>query len=169
MKKKEKIKCIGDLSYFIESNSNFSYLTVNNVFKALGFPVVGAGEVFIELTKQLQKCAEHGADSGFPGFILYTETVPFFKKNRHDIVNHMEQTAADMGTDIITMVQDFGVFRKSEKPTPSQVGKALYDSRIWPELYTLYNVFAWYALEEVSRTWYRYLEDNPAVRAELAA
>jgi len=31
------------------------------------------------------------------------------------------------------------------------------------------NVYAWYALEEVSRTWLRYLEDNPALRAVLAA
>jgi hypothetical protein len=74
----------------------------------------------------------------------------------------MEQTAAEMGTDIISMVQSFGVFRNSGKPAPSEIGKALWDgSQSYPELASLYNVFAWYALEEVSRTWYRYLEENP--------
>ena len=73
------------------------------------------------------------------------------------------------------MVQEFGIFRYRDiaatggAPTPSEVGKALWDSKKWPELSTLYNVFAWYALEEVSRTWYRYLEENPAYRAELSA
>jgi len=58
------------------------------------------------------------------------------------------------------MVQGFGVFRNSDKPTPSEVGRALWDSgQQWDDLTNLYNVFAWYALEEVSRTWYRYLED----------
>jgi hypothetical protein len=66
------------------------------------------------------------------------------------------------------MVQGFGVFRNSDKPTAGEIGKALWDSgRQWPELTTLYNVFAWYALEEVSRTWYRYLEEHPAHKPEL--
>ena len=33
----------------------------------------------------------------------------------------------------------------------------------------LYNVFAWYTLKEVSRTWLMYLEDNPSIRAALSA
>jgi hypothetical protein len=68
------------------------------------------------------------------------------------------------------MVQGFGVFYNSEKPTPSEIGKALWDTRkTYPDLTSLYNVFSWYALEEVSRTWYRYLEDNPGYIVELAA
>jgi hypothetical protein len=68
------------------------------------------------------------------------------------------------------MVQSFGVFHYSDKPTPSEIGKALWDSRkTHSDLTSLYNVFSWYALEEVSRTWYRYLEENPGYRSELAA
>jgi hypothetical protein len=81
----------------------------------------------------------------------------------------MENFAAELGTDIISMVQGFGVFRNSEKPTSGEVGKALWGNVSSNNDFTLYNVFAWYALEEVSRTWYRYLEDNPAYHAELAA
>ncbi len=79
-------------------------------------------------------------------------------------------TAEELGTDIFSLVQGFGVFRNSEKPIPAEIGKALWDkSQTHTDLTTLYNVFAWYALEEVSRAWYRYLEDNPNYRAELAA
>ena len=158
-----KISNIQALRNFLYKNSSFAETTVNNVIKALGFPLTGSWETFNELSTQLENCAEYGADIGIPGFIYYSETIPFFRKNRQDIVNHMEQTAAEMGTDIISMVQSFGVFRNSDKPAPSEAGRTLYDSgKSYDELTTLYNVFAWYALEEVSRTWYRYLEENPA-------
>ena len=167
---KMKIKNITALSAYLVQNSSFTEKTINNVISALGFSLKCSQESVSELSTQFENCAEHGADCGIPGFIYYSETIPFFQKNRQDIINHMEQTAAELGTDIIAMVQGFGVFRNSGKPTPSEVGRALWDrSRQSEELTTLYNVFAWYALEEVSRTWYRYLEENPAVKAELAA
>ena len=165
-----KISNIQALRNFIFKNSGFTKTTVNNVIKALGYPLQGSGRIFNELSTQLENCAEYGAGIGIPGFIYYNETIPFFIVNRKDIVNHMEQTAEEIGTDIISMVQNFGVFRNSGKPTTSEIGKAIWDSgQTWPDLATLYNVFAWYALEEVSRTWYRYLEENPAHRAELSA
>jgi hypothetical protein len=81
----------------------------------------------------------------------------------------MEQTAAEMGTDIISMVQSFGDFRNSDKPTPSEVGRALWESKTEKDLTNLYNLFSWYVLEEVARTWYRYLEENPSYRLALFA
>jgi len=164
-----KIKNIQALRAYVTQNSGFSERTINNVISALGFPLKGSKRVFSELSTQFENCAEHGADVGFCGFIYYHETISFFIKNRQDIANHMEHTAAEMGTDIISMVQGFGVFRNGGKPAPSEIGRALWGNKKQEEFTTLYNVFAWYALEEVSRTWYRYLEDNPAVKAELAA
>ena len=165
-----KITNIKALRAYIIQNSNFSESTINNVIKALGYPLNGSGETFSELSSEFENCAEYGANIGISGFIYYNETIAFFRQNRQAIISHMEQTAAEIGTDIISMVQAFGVFRNSDKPTPSEVGRALWDSgKEYQDLTTLYNVFAWYALEEVSRTWYRYLEDNPAVKAELSA
>ena len=69
----------------------------------------------------------------------------------------MENFAAELGTDIISMVQGFGVFRNSTPPTTGEVGKALWNNVIrGNDLTALYNVFAWYTLEEVSRTWLMY-------------
>jgi hypothetical protein len=164
------ITTIRGLKSYLNNYSNFTDDTIRNVIEALGFdPVHATGEEVKELSDVFKECSEHGADSGFSGFIYYSETIPFFIANRQDIVNHMEQTAAEFGTDIISMVQGFGVFRHSNKPTPSEVGRALWDSKEYQELTTLYNVFAWYALEEISRTWYRYLEDNPGYRTKLSA
>jgi len=165
-----KITNIKNLRAYISRNSTFPESTINNVIKALGYPLAGSGDTFKELSADFVNCAEYGANIGISGFIYYSETISFYKKNRPAIASHIEQTAAEFGIDIFSMVQNFGVFRNSEKPTPSEIGKALWDkSQTHPDLTSLYNVFAWYALEEVSRTWYRYLEDNPGYRAELAA
>jgi hypothetical protein len=165
-----KISTIQAMRNFLYKNSGFSKNTVNNVIEALGFSLNGIGQDLIELSGNFENCALHGADCGFSGFIYYNDTIAFFKRNQTDIVDHLQNTAEELGTDIFTMVQNFGVFRNSEKPTIVQIGKTLWgNSRIQEELTTLYNVFAWYALEEVSRAWYRYLEDNPAYHTELSA
>jgi hypothetical protein len=164
------ISTIHGLQRYLKRNSAFSGRTINSVIISLGYhPLHGTLEEFKELSGIFKDCSEHGADRGFTGFINSSDTIKFFTKHRPDIINHMEQTAEDLGTDIISMVQNFGIFRNSEKPMPSEVGKALWDkSKRYSELTALYNVFAWYALEEVSRTWYRYLEEN-ALKAELSA
>jgi hypothetical protein len=165
-----KINNIKKMRNYILENSTFPESTINNVIKALGYPLNGSGDTFKELSLEMVNCAEYGANIGISGFIYYSETIPFYKKNRTAIASHIESTAEEFGTDIFSMVQGFGVFRYGEKPTPSEIGKALWDkSKTDPELTSLYNVFAWYALEEVSRTWYRYLEENPSHKAELAA
>ena len=165
-----KIRNIKALRAYIVRNSNFSERTIKNVIMALGFPLVGSGNTFSKLSNQFENCAENGADIGISGFIHSSEKVAFFLQNRNDIISHMEQTAAEFGTDIISMIQGFGVFRNSDKPTVSEIGRALWDSgKEYHSLTTLYNVFAWYALEEISRTWLMYLEENPGYKAELSA
>jgi hypothetical protein len=166
-----KVTTLRRMADYLKCNSGFSEETVNSTITALGYdPIHATQNDFIEISRTLIECAEHGADSGFSGFIYYNDTIAFYKKNQQDIVKHMEQTAADFGTDIITMVQEFGVFRHGDKPTTSQVGRALYDSgQTREDLTSLYNVFSWYTLEEISRTWRCFLEDNWDLAAELSA
>jgi len=164
------IKSIKGLYKYLSKHSGFSSLTVRSVISSLGYNLHGNNKVFFhELSGNFSDCSKHGADSGFSGFIYYSDTNQFYKKHRQDIVSHMENSAAELGTDIISMVQNFGVFRRSEKPTASEIGKALWDSRNRSELTILYNVFAWYTLEEISHTWNRYLEEHPKLAQRLAA
>ena len=160
---------IQGLRNYLSSNSGFTEKTVNNVIISLGYPLNGSRVLLSELSGTLIDCSKHGADAGFSGFSYYSDTVAFFETNKQDIVNHMETTAAELGMDIISMVQGFGVFCHSSKPTVSEVGKALWGSCYSQALNTLYNVFAWYALEEISHAWNRYLEDTPALAAKLSA
>jgi len=163
------ISTIKGLYRVVKQSSGFSGRTVHSVILSLGHCLWGTEEDFKELSGILLNCSNHGANVGFSGFIYYSDTIPFYKKHRHDIVSHMEQTAAELGTDIISMVQSFGVFHNSQKPTPSEIGKALWGSFHKQDLATLYNVFAWYALEEISHAWQRYLEDHPVLAVKLPA
>jgi hypothetical protein len=164
------IATVEGLRGYLNAYSGFTQETINNVVSALGFPLYGSQEELKDLSTELENCAAHGADIGISGFIYYSETIAFYSENRADIVSHMENTAAELGTDIISMVQGFGVFRNSEKPSVDEIGKALWGSiQDNPEYTTLYTVFAWYALEEVARVWFDFLEENPYCRADLSA
>jgi len=165
-----KIKTIKQLQSYISRCSSLPLHTVKNVIEELGYPLEGSNDGFNELSDIFVTCAKHGAKIGISGFIESHEIVAFYKKNQKAIVTHMEQTAVEMDTDIISMVLSFNVFICSEKPTVEEIGKALWDrSKTHPELTELYNVFSWYLLEEVSNAWYRYLEENPSYKATLSA
>jgi len=164
------VSTIKGLYRIVKKNSNFSGRIVHSVILNLGFNLFDKEEEFKRLSSILTQCSLRGADTGFSGFIHISETISFFIRHRKDIINHMEQTAADCGMDIISMVQNFGVFRNTEKPAISDVGKALWDkSQIYNKYFDLYNVFSWYALEEIAHTWHRYLEENPSVVESLLA
>jgi hypothetical protein len=158
----KKITTIQGLITHIKNNSSWSAATIRNVITALGHNPNGGRESLVELSGILADCVKHGADGGFPGFTYYRETLQFFRQNRGDIVNNIARAAAETGEDVIKMVQNFGVFRYSPPPGSGEVSRPLWASaRLHDDLTTLYNVFARYALEEVSHIWYRYLEDNP--------
>jgi hypothetical protein len=167
--RKEIVNVQGLITH-IGSNSNWSTVTIRNVITALEFRTNGGLESLKGLSGYLADCAKHGADGGFPGFIYYCDTLAFFRKNRQDIVKNLELTAKELGEDIIGMVRGFGVFRYETPPSPAEVGRALWGAgTLKDDLTSLYNVFSWFALEEISRVWFRYLEDNPAYYAELSA
>jgi hypothetical protein len=165
-----KINTIQGLTAYVKNNSSWSAATIRNVITSLGYNPNGGRESLIELSGTLVDCAKHGADGGFPGFIYYEETIAFFHHNRRDIVKNLEHTANELGEDIISMVQHFGVFRHDIPPSVGDIGRALWGTgKAQGNLTSLYNVFSWFCLEEISNIWYRYLEDNPGYYAELSA
>ena len=166
------ISTINGLLRYLKKNSGFSGKVLNDVILSLGYHPLHHGTVehFKQLSRIFEDCAENGANKGFTGFKYASDLLQFFQKNRREIAIHLELDAAEMVMDIISMVQNFGAFSNSIKPTATEIGKALWDkSKTYPELTELYKVFSWYALEEVSKCWYRFLEENPNYRAKLAA
>jgi hypothetical protein len=165
-----RIKNIQGFIAYVKDNSAWQAATIRNVIHALGYTAAGGMESLKNLSGQLVNVAQHGADGGFPGFIYYSDTIRFFQRNRKDIVNNIEQTASELDEDVIQFVQSFGVYRNTTPPTPGEVGRALWDSaHLDDELTSLYNVFSWYALEEIANVWSRYLENNHSYYAELSA
>jgi hypothetical protein len=166
----EKTINIQGLIAYVKKNSEWQIDTIHHVVTALGYRSTGSLESLKNLFANLADCAKHGADSGFPGFTYYSDTLAFFRRNREDIVKNIELLAKELGEDIIGMVQGFGVFRYDTPPTPVSIVRALWGTgKLKDDLTSLYNVFAWCCLKEVSHVWYRYLEDNPDYYAELSA
>lgn len=101
--------------------------------------------------ESIMDVVNHGADSGFSGFIYYSDTHKFAMRYRKLIVNLLEETADQMGMDVVQMVSVFGVFRNSpmDNEDKRELYKYLGGGR--NEQSTITNVMAWFALEEVCR------------------
>jgi len=94
----------------------------------------------------------HGIDGGFSGFIYYSETHKFAMRHRKDIVSMLEETASQLGEDVVSMVANFGVFSKGS-PIDADDRKDLYKylGGGRSEQGTITNIMAWFAAEEVCR------------------
>ena len=164
------ISTIRGLQRYLIHHSYFSGRTVNSVIFAMGFHPQNEKEgQFEELSRMLKNCSIFGAASGVFGFTFLSQTVPFYKKHRLDIVKYIEETAVEFGRDEISIVQNFGVFRNTQKPTAGEIGKALWCNVYHQKLNNLYNALTWYALEQIAHTWRTYLEDQQALANKLSA
>ena len=93
----------------------------------------------------------HGIDGGYSGFIYYSETHSFAMRYRKLIVKLLEQQADELGEEVVSMVSNFGVFRRS--PMDNEDRKELYKYLGGGkcEQSTITNLMAWFAAEEVCR------------------
>lgn len=98
----------------------------------------------------------HGIDGGSHGFIYYTDTVSFFRRNRHEIMQMAEDMAKDFGQGVLEMIQNFKCMNYF---TLDEIAKAIYGSK-GGGVDTVQNCMAWFAGEEVSRLYYDLLEEE---------
>lgn len=92
--------------------------------------------------------ARYGAGGGHSGFIWYSETVAFFDRNKKEILELAIDQAEDFGMDILTMIAGFNCLKGY---TTNDIAAAIY-GRSNPESQTVKNALAWFALEEVARS-----------------
>ena len=89
-----------------------------------------------------------GAAGGFSGFVWYSETSSFWRKNRKLITELMQEQADSLGENPLSMVLGFNCF-KGGSFSQEEIGRALFGN--YNEDYMqIYNAFAWFALEEVA-------------------
>lgn len=92
-----------------------------------------------------------GAAGGFSGFIYYSETSDFWRRNRKIITEQLSELAFSHGENVLQMVMSFGGVKDGDF-SEDEFGRALYGNYN-SDLDQIYNVFAWFALEEVA-SWY---------------
>jgi hypothetical protein len=163
------IKNTQSLYRFLRRKTGFKGLTVKTVFNNLGFSVSESETNLKPISGILLFCSDNSANKIIKGFSSYTETTKFYFRHRKHIVTHLEQNAADTGMDLFLYIQNFGLFKDRKKPNNIEIAKALYARGRKPELQYLYNIFAWYTLEEISHTWQRYIYEHPAMAEKLVA
>ena len=114
---------------------------------------MGGWESFKESATDI---THHGISGGFHGFIYYSDTIRFTKRNRKAILEMATQQAKDFGSGrseefslriTVEMIMGFGCFRHS-KPTESEIIEALAGGGQGTQVP---NALAWYAGEEVAR------------------
>lgn len=133
-------------------NSHLNEKLINAVIAQFG-----GWESFKESAENV---TNHGIDSGFSGFIYYSETHKFAIKNRALIVAQLEEDADQLGEDVVSMVSNFGVFRRSgmDADDKKDLYKFLGGGKC--EQGTISNVMSWFAGEEVCRSYVYFLEEN---------
>lgn len=120
---------------------------------------MGGWEAF---TQSAPDISRHGIDGGFSGFIYYKDTEPFARRNRALISALASEQASDFGTGVIEMIRGFGCFRNGTKPTDEEIGSALYAGKDVDGGLQVLNALAWYAGEEVARSYTDLLESEEA-------
>lgn len=89
------------------------------------------------------------ASGGVTGFIYYSDTHEFTMKNRKLIQAALQETADEIGEEVVALVNSFGVFRDNkgmDNDERQQLYKFLGGGK--PEQGSVTNVLAWFALEE---------------------
>lgn len=103
-----------------------------------------------EFKERAQDVNNHGAAGGFAGLTYYSDTVAFTKRNKDLILDLCKQCADDFGNSgIIDLIASFGGMKGE---TQEDIADGLYNPRS-DNRTMVYNILAWFALEEVARSY----------------
>jgi hypothetical protein len=124
----------------------------------------GNAKLFNAVYKQLDECefetleniANYGIAGGFNGFIYYTDTTAFFKRNKTAILQLAYEMVADCGyTGIGQFLGSFGCLKGY---SVSECEKALMFET--DDTQAIQNALAWFAAEEFARFIIEHFENN---------
>lgn len=96
----------------------------------------------------------HGAQAGYGGWIYYSETCEFFKRNRKLILDLAERLAGEFDQGMLEMMEEFSSFKKPGI-TVDDIARAIYQGK-GDHVTEIQNVLAWFTLEEVARYYVRW-------------
>lgn len=105
-----------------------------------------------ELRNYASDICNYGADGGFNGFIYYTDTVAFTKRNHALIMELLNNYAEYMGVNVLELLSGFNCFKDMNE---NKIFDGLTNKKSEDKT-TIYNGLAWFALEECAR----YIDQN---------
>jgi len=94
--------------------------------------------------------ANHGASVGVSGFIYYSDTVNFTKRNKDKIMQSLTELSCDIGESIVSMLSHWQCLKGMSQ---CEIMEGLYNPKSDNKT-CVYNALAWYALEEVANYLY---------------
>lgn len=110
---------------------------------------VGGWEAFQQTA---QDVTNHGAAGGFVGFTYYNDTVKFAESHKSAIIEMAKKMADDLGeSGAYSLIAGFNCLRDMGMSADS-VADAIY-SKKHDDHTQVFNALAWFALEEVSRSY----------------
>jgi hypothetical protein len=105
-----------------------------------------------ELKNYAGDICNYGAAGGFNGFVYYTDTVAFTKRNHALIIELLNNYAEDVGINVLELLNCFDCFKDMKE-------HEIFDGLMNPksdDRQSIYNGLAWFALEECAR----YMDQN---------
>lgn len=107
----------------------------------------GNSEYFYESVPDI---ANYGASGGVSGFIYYSDTVNFTKRNKNKIMQSLTELSNDIGESIVSMLSHWSCLKGMSQ---CEIMEGLYNPKSDNKT-TVYNALAWYALEDVANCVY---------------
>lgn len=107
----------------------------------------GDSESFYESVPDI---ANYGASGGVSGFIYYSDTVAFTKRNKNKIMQSLTELSDDIGESIISVLSHWQYLKSLSQ---REIMGGLYNPKS-EDKDTVYNALAWYALEDVANCIY---------------
>ena len=116
------------------------------VIKQMGYDVKKDKAEYLERMKDIRN-----AQDGYSGFIYYSETIDFWKKNKKRNHRTFKNLAEDLGEkSFLDVVMGFQCFKK-EDITIDDICEVIYADNEENDNYrTIANALAWYALEQTA-------------------
>jgi hypothetical protein len=103
---------------------------------------------------QFEDIYNHGVDGGFSGFIYYSDTVAFFKRNKVEIIELVKDYAAELDMHMIEFVMSFKCLNGLD--FEEEIAQALY-GKLDDDNYSVPNALAWFAAEQAAQ---EYMENS---------
>jgi len=90
------------------------------------------------------------ASGGIRGFVYYSDTHEFTMDNQSSIVDLLEETAEQLGEDVVSMVSNFRIFKGNMDKDEKKDLYAFLSGNKNIEQGSVTNILAWFCVEQLA-------------------